>query len=110
MLPKLGLAIRPRMYYHTRMGMTLRDTLERIREANGWDMRRMARELLVSEATYRHYITGRNRAGRKIIGGVALAFPEVNVAWFAAQDIRGSATMAAEALDSQPSARAHGNE
>ena len=79
------------------MGMTLRDELERIRAERGWSLRRMAEELLVSEPTYRHYIAGHNRAGRKVLGGVALAFPFLNVAYYAAQDIRQTAAEAATA-------------
>lgn len=69
------------------MAMTLKDELERIRAERGWTLARMAQELGVSEPTYRHFIAGYNRAGRKILGGVALAFPQVNIGYYAAQDI-----------------------
>ena len=84
-----GLAIRPAAHYNA--CMTLRDELERIRAERDWTYGRMAEELLVRESTYRMYVTGHNRAGRKILGGVALAFPHLNVAYYAAQDIADSA-------------------
>ena len=80
--------------------MTLRDELERIRGERGWTITRMAEEMLVQEATYRRYIAGHNRAGRKILGGVALAFPHLNVAYYAAEDVRRAATIAVEAPSS----------
>jgi transcriptional regulator with XRE-family HTH domain len=79
------------------METTLKDELERIRAGRGWSIERMAVELRIATTTYRHLLSGRNRAGRKVLGGVALAFPEVNIAWFAAQDIRDATTVAVEA-------------
>ena len=66
----------------------------------------MAEALGVDRSTYRLFVAGRNRAGRKIIGGVARAFPEVNVAYFAAQDVE----MAAEAATAHQGAREHSTE
>ena len=61
----------------------------------------MAEALGIDRSTYRLFVAGRNRAGRKIIGGVARAFPEVNVAYFVAQDVE----MAVEGLVSRQGAR-----
>ena len=64
-----------------------------------WSQVRMARALGISRSTYRMFIAGRNRAGRKVLGGVARAFPEINVAYFAAADVDAATRMAAEATE-----------
>ena len=66
----------------------------------------MAEALGIDRSTYRLFVTGHNRAGRKIIGGVARAFPEVNVAYFAAQDVE----MPGEGLIPRQGARDTANE
>ena len=98
-----GLALRPAAHYNA--CMTLRDELERIRAERDWTYGRMAEELLVRESTYRMYVTGHNRAGRKILGGVALAFPHLNVAYYAAQDIADSARSRPGCQETAPDAR-----
>jgi transcriptional regulator with XRE-family HTH domain len=66
---------------------TLMDELQRIQQDRGWSDRRMSRELGVSHSAYNHLKTGRMKAGRKVLGGVARAFPWVDVKFFVAQDV-----------------------
>ena len=82
--------------------VTLKDVLERIREERGWTRAEMAKVLGINRATYQAFIGGRNRAGRKVLGGVARAFPEVNVGYYAAADVAQADRMAGEAANRPP--------